>query len=137
VSARTPGAIHTSERSDRAAKRLRRNATFAERELWKALRQIKTVHFRRQSPIGPFVVDIVCHRARLVVEIDGGVHGVDAVALQDAERDAWLAERGYRVLRLTNAEVLANIDGAVRAILTAAGASTPTPDPFPQGEGES
>jgi very-short-patch-repair endonuclease len=136
VSARTPGAIHTSERSDLAAKRLRRNPTFVERELWKALRGLEGVHFRRQAPIGPYVVDFACHRARLIVEIDGGVHDIDTVAQRDAERDEWLRGRGYRVLRLKNAEVIANIDAVVCAILANAGADTPTPDPFPQGEGE-
>lgn len=85
--------------------------------------------------MGPYVVDFVCHRARLIVEIDGGVHEMDVVAQRDAERDAWLSERGYRVLRIKNANVIANIDSVVRAIQASAGADTPTPDPFPQGEG--
>ena len=135
MSARTPGAIHTSEQSDRAAKRLRRDATFVERELWKALRHLDGVHFRRQAPIGPYVVDFVCHRSRLVVEVDGGVHEMDVVARRDAERDEWFAGRGYRVLRIKNAEVIANIDAVVRIIRAKVGADTPTPDPFPQGEG--
>ena len=135
MSARAPGAIHTSERSDGAAKRLRRNATFVERELWKAQRHLDGVHFRRQAPMGPYVVDFICHRARLIIEIDGGMHEMDVVAQRDAKRDAWLKEREYRVLRFKNAEVIANIDGVVRAILAKVGADTPTPDPFPQGEG--
>jgi very-short-patch-repair endonuclease len=86
--------------------------------------------------MGPYVVDFVCHRARLIVEVDGGVHEIDIVAQRDAERDEWLTERGYRVLRLKNADVIANIDAVVRAILASTGVDTPTPDPFPQGEGE-
>ena len=85
--------------------------------------------------MGPYVVDFICHRARLIIEIDGGMHEMDVVAQRDAKRDAWLKEREYRVLRFKNAEVIANIDGVVRAILAKVGADTPTPDPFPQGEG--
>jgi very-short-patch-repair endonuclease len=86
--------------------------------------------------MGPYVVDFVCHRVRLIVEVDGGVHEMDVVAQRDAERDEWLTGRGYRMLRVKNSEVTANIDAVVRAILASAGAGTPTPDPFPQGEGE-
>jgi len=60
----------------------------------------------------------------------------NVVAQRDALRDAWLAGRGYRVLRIKNGEVIANLDRVVRTILAAAGAATPTPDPFPRGEGE-
>ena len=122
---RTPGAIHTNERSDRLARRLRRGPTFAEKQLWKSLRQLDGFHFRRQAPMGDFIVDFVCHRSRLVVEVDGGIHEVDAVAIRDAEREGWLVNRGYEVIRLTNAEVLSNIDAAVRRVLAAATASTP------------
>ena len=136
VRARLPGAIHSSERSDRAARRLRNDPTFAERQLWQALRQVEGRRFRRQAPMGAYVVDFVCHGSRLIIEVDGGVHEMDAVAQRDAERDLWLAERGYQVLRLTNWEVLADIDAVVRRIITAAFAGTPTPDPSPQGGGE-
>jgi very-short-patch-repair endonuclease len=72
----------------------------------------------------------------LIVEVDGGVHAMDVVAERDAERDLWLAGRGYRVLRLTNREVIANVEAAARRIIAAGGARTPTPDPSPQGGGE-
>jgi very-short-patch-repair endonuclease len=136
VRERLSGAIHTSERSDRAARRLRREPTFAERQLWTELRHVKGIHFRRQAPMGVYVIDFVCHARRLVIEVDGGVHDIDAVAQRDAERVAWLAGRGYRVLRLTNREVIADVEGVVRRIVSAAGAGTPTPDPSPQGGGE-
>ncbi len=134
VSSRTPGAIHTSERSDRSARRLRNAPTFAEKQLWKTLRKVETLHFRRQAPFGPYVVDFVCHRSRLIVEVDGGIHNLDAVAQRDAEREAWLVSRGYRVLRLTNSQAL-DIEAAVAAIVAEAGAATPTPNPSPQGGG--
>ena len=136
VPARTPGAIHTSERADGTARRLRRDLTFAEKQLWKALRQLTDFHFRRQAPMGRYVVDFVCHRSRLIVEVDGGVHDIDAVAARDNERDAWLAGRGYRVIRLTNSQVIGAAEAAIEAILAGAVARTPTPDPSPQGGGE-
>ena len=86
--------------------------------------------------MGPYVVDFVCHRSRLVVEVDGGVHQISAVAVRDAEREAWLIGRGYRVLRIDNARAIVATEAAVAAILAAAGANTPTPDPSPQGGGE-
>jgi very-short-patch-repair endonuclease len=136
VRSRLPGAIHKSERADRSARRLRREPTFAERLLWLELRRLNGFHFRRQAPMGNYIVDFVCHRSRLIVEVDGGVHGLDVVAQRDAARDVWLASRGYRVLRLTNREVIGDVEAAVRRITAAAGACTPTPAPSPQGGGE-
>jgi len=86
--------------------------------------------------MGRFVVDFVCHRSRLVVEVDGEVHDIDAVAARDNERDTWLASRGYRVVRFTNSQAIAATQATVEAIVAAAGACTPTPDPSPQGGGE-
>jgi very-short-patch-repair endonuclease len=136
VTERAPAAIHTSERSDRLARRLRRDPTFAERQLWKALRQLDGFHFRRQAPLGDFVVDFVSHRARLVVEVDGGVHALDVVAQRDAEREAWLRGRGYDVVRVSNALVVDHVEQALALIIAAVGARTPTPGPSPQGGGE-
>jgi very-short-patch-repair endonuclease len=103
--------------------------------LWKVLRKAEP-HFRRQAPFGAFVVDFVCHSARLVVEVDGGVHEYEDVMLRDHERAEWLRSRGYRVLRLTNKEVIDDAEGAVMRILREIGVDTPTPDPSPQGGGE-
>jgi very-short-patch-repair endonuclease len=88
------------------ARGLRRNMTDAERRLWRVLREQRGegTPFRRQHPIGPYIVDFVCLRARLVVEVDGGQH--DAQAEADAERTRWLTGRGYRVVRFWNDDVL-------------------------------
>jgi len=136
---RTPGAIHPSERGDRTAKRLRADQTPAEKSLWKVLRKLDLhgTHFRRQAPFNGFVVDFVCHAARLVVEVDGGVHNLDVVAARDAEREAWLNARGYRVVRITNEQALFDPHAAVERIAGEIGACTPTPNPSPQGGGES
>jgi very-short-patch-repair endonuclease len=102
------GALHTSERSDAAAKRLRRKPTPAEQRLWKVLKTLKLngSHFRRQVAFGPYIVDFVCHGARLVVEVDGGIHRLPEVAARDAEREAWLTRRRYAVVRITNEQAL-------------------------------
>jgi very-short-patch-repair endonuclease len=85
------------------ARRLRRNPTETERVLWGRLRQRRLggLKFRRQVPMGPYVLDFVCLRHRLVVEADGPFHD----PTQDAVRDAWLKAKGFRVLRFTNAEI--------------------------------
>jgi very-short-patch-repair endonuclease len=110
---------------------MRRSPTYAEARLWKALRRTD-LHFRRQAPFGPYVVDFVCHRYRVIVELDGEVHDLPHVAKRDAEREAWLTGRGYRVMRFRNDDLP---DDVVYAILTEVGAITPTPDPSPQGGG--
>lgn len=100
-------------------RRLRAQPTRAEAELWQRLR-LSPVRFHRQAPIGPYVVDFACHRARLVVEVDGGVHQLTDVALRDIRRDERLAAEGYRVLRFTNRQVNEQpeaVCAAVRAAL--------------------
>jgi very-short-patch-repair endonuclease len=90
------------------AKRLRKQMTPAEKALWAELRRVapEQAHFRKQTPIGPFIVDFASHAAKLVVELDGGAHKAPDVASRDAERHAWIEGRGYRVLRVRNEEVL-------------------------------
>ncbi len=133
---RTPGAIQTSQRRDRTAKRLRADRTPAEKSLWKVPRKLALngTHCRRQ-PFNRYVVDFVCHGARLVVEVDGGSHNLDVVAACDAERDTWLNARGYRVVRITNELALFDPHAAVERIAGEIGACTPTPNPSPQGGG--
>jgi very-short-patch-repair endonuclease len=132
VRERTPGALHKSDRADAQARRLRRAPTYSEQQLWKVLRRTD-LHFRRQAPLGPYVVDFVCHQHRLIVELDGGVHDLPAVAARDVQREAWLTGRGYRVMRFRNDQLP---DDVAYAILVAVGAVTPTPNPSPQGGGE-
>jgi very-short-patch-repair endonuclease len=84
--------------------------TPAETLLWSLLRRARGdgIPFRRQSPIGSYIVDFACLSARLVVEVDGNAHDSVESREKDNQRDAWLTERGFRVLRFTNAEVLAD-----------------------------
>jgi very-short-patch-repair endonuclease len=99
----TPGiaARLKSARAVPLARRLRKNMTEFEKELWSVLRRIapKAAHFRKQAPIGPFIVDFASHAAKLVVELDGGAHDAPDVAARDVERQAWIEGRGYKVLR--------------------------------------
>jgi len=135
VPARTPGALHKSDRAQAGAKRMRRALTYPERRLWKLLRETD-LHFRRQAPFGPYIVDFVCHRHRLIVELDGGVHNLPEVSHRDAERELWLTGRGYRVMRFPNEQAVSDATGVVQMILATVGADTPTPSPSPQGGGE-
>jgi very-short-patch-repair endonuclease len=97
------------------AREFRNNPTDAERSLWSHLRfwQLDGYKFRRQQPLGPYIVDFVCLEKRSVVEVDGGQHS-QAV---DAERDNWLRDQGFVLLRFWNNEVLKNIDGVREVIL--------------------
>ncbi|MBL8710053.1 MAG: endonuclease domain-containing protein [Rhodospirillaceae bacterium] len=92
------------------ARALRRNATDAEKKLWSLLRDRRLVgwKFRRQVPLGPYVVDFYCSEARLVVEADGGQH---ANSCSDEHRTAWLGRNGYRVKRYWNNDILTNPEG--------------------------
>jgi very-short-patch-repair endonuclease len=101
------------------AKTLRNNPTDAEQRLWQELRrrQIAAVKFRRQQPIGPFIVDYVCFQRRVIVEVDGGQHAEQVV--RNEKRTRWLEAQGYLILRFWNNEVLANTEGVAQAILDA------------------
>jgi very-short-patch-repair endonuclease len=101
------------------ARELRQAMTDAECRLWRYLRRhFLGVHFRRQVPIGPYIVDFACLGQRLVVEVDGGQHLGSA---EDEVRDRWLRERGYRVLRFWNHEVLKNTEGVLVVIASGLG----------------
>ena len=99
------------------ARELRRNPTDAEKRLWSKLRlkQIDGHRFRRQVPIGPYIVDFACLARRLIIEVDGGQH--DSRAIQDDARTAWLEREDFRVLRFWNNEVLGNIEGVYETIV--------------------
>jgi len=113
------------------ARALRSRLTDAERILWARLRQLKIygVHFRRQAPFENYVVDFACHRAGVIVEIDGGQHGTPEAIVYDRKRTAFLESRGYRVMRVWNNEVFEDPDAVADAVLDFA--RLPPPDPSP------
>ncbi len=98
------------------ARELRGEMTDAEVRLWFRLRanQIGGYHFRRQVPLGPYVVDFLCLKARLVIEVDGSQH--QTAISRDEERTAWLRSRGFRVLRFWNNEVLQQTESVLEKI---------------------
>jgi len=98
------------------ARHLRANSTDAERRLWSHLRRkhINGARFRRQQPIGPYIVDFFCPEAKLIVEVDGGQHAEDSPLRPD-----WLEACGYRVIRFWNNDVLSNMDGVLTMIVEA------------------
>jgi very-short-patch-repair endonuclease len=100
------------------ARRLRRDATEAEKALWVRLRNrgFEGLKFRRQYPIGRYIVDFCCEQNALVIELDGGQHA-DAV-LKDAERTRYLESKGFRVVRFWNNDVLGNMEGALEHLRT-------------------
>ena len=114
--------------------------THGERRLWGELQEFKRwygVHFRKQAPLGDYVVDFVAHKRRLVVEVDGEHHFTPRGMQRDQVRDVWLASQGYKVVRLNTGELSGSFDGCIEAILSELGLmhDTPTPNPSPQGGG--
>ena len=106
-----PGQTVTKEKLQRA-KELRRDMTPAEKILWQELRANKLgVHFRRQQVIAGFIVDFYCHKAALVIEVDGDIH--DLQQEEDARREKVLSEMGLRIVRFRNDEVVENLSAVV------------------------
>ena len=103
------------------SRQLRKNPTDAERLLWQCLRlkQMKGFKFRRQHPIGKYIVDFICLEARLIIELDGGQHNEADQIDKDAERTTWLEAQGLRILRFWNDEVITSLWGVKDVIWNA------------------
>lgn len=112
-------------------KALRQNMTDAEQLLWRHLRahRLNGQKFRRQQPIGSYVVDFVHLGSKLIVEADGGQHSQSE---SDVVRDEWLTSQGFKIMRFWNNDILSNTDAVLTAILDALAPSPLTP--LPQGE---
>jgi cyclase len=99
------------------AKNLRNNMTGAEMMLWMHIREgIDGYKFRRQHPIGLYVADFYCHKAKLIIEIDGSIHNLHDVQLQDKQKQTDLERWGYKVIRFTNKEVQQGVDLIINEI---------------------
>jgi very-short-patch-repair endonuclease len=97
------------------ARRLRREATDAERQLWRALRElVPEFGFRRQHPIGSYIADFASPSQKLAIELDGGQHAQQQLA--DAARTEDLVRYGYRVIRFWNNDVVQNLAGVIDSI---------------------
>lgn len=111
--------LRTKAKTLLRARQLRKSMTDAEKRLWYLMRRhnLEDKLFRRQVPIGDYVIDFACLAERLLIEVDGGQHA--AQAQQDARRTAWLEARGFRVMRFWNNEVLGNTEGVLEVIVAA------------------
>jgi very-short-patch-repair endonuclease len=106
------------------ARKLRRNMTDGEQRLWSELREFRRlygIHARKQAPIGPYVVDFVIQTKKLVIEIDGEHNFFPDRMRRDAQRDAWLRNEGYRIIRINTGELSDSFDGCVEEIMRAVG----------------
>jgi very-short-patch-repair endonuclease len=124
------------------ARQLRKSMTRQEVRLWARLRGLREIgfHFRRQSPIGGYIVDFECRKARLIVELDGGQHNRVDEAARDKLRDVRLEELGYLTLRFWNHEIDSHVDGVLHVIHAILLDRAPHPaasrPPSPEGEGD-
>jgi very-short-patch-repair endonuclease len=109
------------------AKSMRSEMTDAEAALWKQLRahRLKGLSFRRQAPMGSFIVDFVCHEHRLIIELDGGQHANERQARNDRMRQTWLNAKGYRILRFWNSDVLRHRQSVLATITETIAQSAP------------
>jgi len=110
----------TDERSRKLAfaRRMRKSPVATEEHLWRLLRdrRLGGMKFRRQVPLGRYIADFVCFRHRLIIEADGPFHDAEA----DAERDAWLIDQGFKVMRFKNDALFARREEILDQILRAA-----------------
>ncbi len=118
-----------SQRGKSNARALRKSETDAERKIWQLLRSrsLNDAKFRRQHPVGPYVVDFICINEKLIIELDGSQH--QQKQAYDAKRTAFLEQAGYRVMRFWDNDVLLQTESVMQAIYDALG--SPHPGPLP------
>ncbi|QLE54173.1 endonuclease domain-containing protein [Nostoc sp. TCL26-01] len=119
----------TTPEIEAAAIQLRQKLTPAEKQLWQALRggKLGGFKFRRQHPVGRFILDFYCPACKLVIEVDGAIHNYQAD--YDAERTKYLEAYGYTVVRFQNEEVMQQLEKILEQILEAVITLTPNPSP--------
>jgi very-short-patch-repair endonuclease len=120
------------------SRQLRSESTDAEKLLWSRLRNRQMVgyKFRRQHPVAGYFADFACVEVQLIVELDGGQHGLSEERARDDRRGASLATEGFTVMRFWNHEVLTQTEAVLQAILNFLEGKNPHPDPLPRaGEG--
>ncbi len=118
------------------ARQLRENMTDAERHLWAKIRmkQLKDYQFYRQKPIGDYIVDFFCPKAKLIIEVDGSQHFVNETIEYDRIREEYVSSLGLKVLRFTNTEVLKHVEGVVERIAEEMNEKIPLNPPFQRGK---
>lgn len=129
-----------SKQVQECARNLRNNATIHEKILWKYLRKssLLSLKFRRQQPVGCYIVDFLCCEKKIIIELDGGQHNTQKNVEYDKKRDEFLQNKGYKVIRIWNNDITRNIEGVIEYIKKEI--NTPTPkseiSTLPQGEGK-
>jgi len=98
------------------AKRLRKNMTNAEEMLWIYLRRMEGLKFRRQHPIGIYIADFYCHKAKLIIELDGSIHEEATIKENDKNRETQMEKWGYSIVRFTNQQVITDIENVLDSI---------------------
>ncbi|MEW6468242.1 MAG: endonuclease domain-containing protein [Bacteroidota bacterium] len=114
-----PGLFYNATRETfLRARILRKQMTSSERALWEVLRRnsVKGFYFRRQHPIWIYIADFYCHKAKLVIELDGEIHHSEKAKKHDAERDEMMKGQGITVLRFPNVEVFENLNGVMKKV---------------------
>src|SRR4030042_5435999 len=122
----------TRRNTKETARKLRKSMTDAERTLWRHLRNrgLISLKFRRQVPVGEYIVDFLCYEKMLIIEVDSGQHSVQQD--QDRKRERYLEKQGFKVLRFWNHDVLKNINGVAEKIMEFCKISSETgPSPRP------
>jgi very-short-patch-repair endonuclease len=128
------GTVEGVRRPTIRAQQLRRDATPAERALWRELSGSKLgFKFSQQMPIGPYICDFLCRAERLAIELDGDSHAMTAT--RDERRDHYLLAQHIRTIRFSNADVMGNVEGVVARIRHVL-AERPTPNPSRKREGD-
>ena len=123
------------------ARQLRKRMSPSEVRLWRVLRQRPGgLIFRRQHPLGPYVVDFYCKAAAIAIEVDGMAHDFEVAARRDARRDQWVKMQGIETIRIAAQDVRGNLDGVVEHIVDRCLQRTPPPhcvrSPSPRNRGE-
>ena len=118
MKSKLPQYYNSSPKTEKLAKSLRRKSTDAEKLVWKIIRgrNFKGLKFRRQHPIGSYIVDFYCHELKLVIELDGDVHSIGFINKQDKVRKKNIEKLGLKVLRFENELVLSNPDMVIEEI---------------------
>ena len=99
------------------AKQLRKNMTAAETILWMHLKDgINGFKFRRQHPIGLYIADFYCHKAKLIIEVDGSIHNIAEVSSNDKFRQADIESWGNKVMRFSNEEIITQMENVLKTI---------------------
>lgn len=110
--------LYYNGKLNKYSRRLRKNMTDAEKLLWSRIRgkQLKGYQFYRQKPIGNFIADFYCPKAKLVIELDGGQHYCDEGKVKDNKRDGYMEDLGLRVLRFSDRDVFKNLRAIIEKI---------------------